>query len=106
MLTDGRTDMTKLIVAFRKFANAPKSVSNAYCIVRYRPMVSAVGALLISDLKMNDPQATNIRTSAGTSNRILNFNHTEVNTNITDVQRVIRGGNFNTKYSRIINFTK
>jgi len=24
MLTDGRTDMTKLIVAFRKFANAPK----------------------------------------------------------------------------------
>jgi len=23
-LTDGRTDMTKLIVAFRNFANAPK----------------------------------------------------------------------------------
>jgi len=24
---DGRTDMTKLIVAFRKFANAPKNVT-------------------------------------------------------------------------------
>ena len=26
--TDGRTDMTKLIVGFRKFANAPKSPSH------------------------------------------------------------------------------
>jgi hypothetical protein len=25
MRTDGRTDMTKLIVAFRNFANAPKN---------------------------------------------------------------------------------
>jgi len=85
MLTDGRTDMTKLIVAFRKFANAPKSVSNACCIVRYRPMVSVVGALLISDFKMNDPQATNVgRTSACTSNRIPNIKHTEVSTNVTE----------------------
>jgi len=85
MLTDGRTDMTKLIVAFCKFADAPRSVSNAYCIVRYRPIVSVAGAVLISDFKMNDPQATSIeRTSACTSNRIPNFNHTEVSTNITD----------------------
>jgi len=77
--------MTKLIVAFRKFANAPKSVSNVYCIVHYRAMISVVGALLISDFKMNDPQATNIgRTSTCTSNRILNSNHTEVSTNIMD----------------------
>ena len=26
--TDGRTDMTKLLVAFRNFANAPKNESN------------------------------------------------------------------------------
>jgi len=77
--------MTKLIVAFRKFANAPKSVSNAYCIVRYRPTVSVVGALLMSDFKLNDPQATNIgRTSGCTANRIPNFNHTEISKTITD----------------------
>ena len=27
---DGRTDMTKLIVAFRNFANAPKTEENIY----------------------------------------------------------------------------
>jgi hypothetical protein len=26
MRTDGRTDMTKLMVAFRNFANAPKNI--------------------------------------------------------------------------------
>ena len=29
MRTDGRTDMTKLLVAFRNFANAPTNVHNA-----------------------------------------------------------------------------
>jgi hypothetical protein len=28
MRTDGRTDMTKLIVAFRNFANAPKNYND------------------------------------------------------------------------------
>jgi len=28
--TDGRTEMTKLIVAFRNFANAPKNGSDSY----------------------------------------------------------------------------
>jgi hypothetical protein len=31
MRTDGRTDMTKLIVAFRNFANAPKMGQKQYC---------------------------------------------------------------------------
>ena len=29
--TDGRTDMTKLIVAFRNFVNAPKKESTRFC---------------------------------------------------------------------------
>ena len=29
--TDGRTDMTKLIVAFRNFANAPKNARPVTC---------------------------------------------------------------------------
>jgi len=28
--TDGRTDMTKLIVAFREYAKAPKNVAHFY----------------------------------------------------------------------------
>jgi hypothetical protein len=31
---DGQTDMTKLIVAFRYFANAPKNFAGASCLVR------------------------------------------------------------------------
>jgi hypothetical protein len=33
MRTDGQTDMTKLIVAFLNFANAPKHVSGAWMFV-------------------------------------------------------------------------
>jgi hypothetical protein len=32
---DGRTDMTKLIVAFRNFANAPKNNNTFYVTMRY-----------------------------------------------------------------------
>ena len=35
--TDRRTDMTKLIVAFRDFANAPKNTADEYRV--YRPVV-------------------------------------------------------------------
>jgi hypothetical protein len=30
--TDGRTDMTQLIFAFRNFANSPKNVLNIKCV--------------------------------------------------------------------------
>ena len=32
---DGRTDVTKLIVAFRNFANAPKKSSSYVCVCMY-----------------------------------------------------------------------
>jgi hypothetical protein len=35
MRTDGRTDMTKLMVAFRYFANAPKEYSVVMIIVNF-----------------------------------------------------------------------
>ena len=34
--TDGQTDMTKLIVAFRKFANAPKNEQNRHIFLYVR----------------------------------------------------------------------
>jgi len=34
--TDGRTDMTKLIVAFRNFANAPQNITHVpKCSIKY-----------------------------------------------------------------------
>jgi hypothetical protein len=37
MRTDGQTDMTKLIVAFRNFANAPEVSNKGLYFVRTQP---------------------------------------------------------------------
>jgi hypothetical protein len=45
MRTDGRTDMTKLIVSFRNFASAPKIVQSdySYCIQDTRRQMASLG---------------------------------------------------------------
>jgi hypothetical protein len=37
MRTDGQTDMTKLIIAFRNFSKAPKNAYNFTCAIKKRP---------------------------------------------------------------------
>jgi len=37
--TDGRTDMTKLTVVFRNFANAPTTHNIHYCVSHDRTMI-------------------------------------------------------------------
>ena len=39
---DGRTDMTKLIVAFRNFANTPKNVRSLHAADSYGPKTLTV----------------------------------------------------------------
>ena len=47
--TDGRTDMTQLIVAFRHFANAPKNVCicNMHCAVLYSALCNESVAFVV-----------------------------------------------------------
>jgi len=37
--TDGRTDRTMLIVAFRNFANARKMITTVRVVVNYQPII-------------------------------------------------------------------
>jgi len=39
--TDGRTDMTKLIIAFRSFPNAPKPINHLACAKVYAHYVKS-----------------------------------------------------------------
>ena len=47
MLTDGRTDVTKLIVAFRNFANAPNKSGNMIMPILRNEIISSFHISLI-----------------------------------------------------------
>jgi hypothetical protein len=56
MRTDGRAGMTKLIVAFRKFSNAPKELRNTISQVEE---LLAIGEIL--NFKKNEPQEREVK---------------------------------------------